>query len=165
MRTNSWKPAGMAMVIAVLAMGTLSCSNDDPVNTPPPGGSSSLVASASSPADGDATVTDTGSLIVNNGGTGTDELNFSEVIGATGHEITIVWDTTTHAVNSVQYAWGPAAGGPSSGFTQCDALGTPCDPAKVSVDFTGTKITFTNLTLPDAFGGTSVSTLNGIGRW
>lgn len=167
MRTHAKKLAGMAMLLAVLALGTLSCSDDDPAtSTPPPGGgSSSLVASSSSPADGDATLTATATYTVNSGGTGFDELNVSEAIGATGHEVTITWDTTTHVVNSVQYAWGPAAGGPTSGFTQCAPGAHPCDPAKVTVDVPGTAVTITGLTIPDAFAGSSVSTLSGTARW
>jgi hypothetical protein len=156
----------LALVISVRAVVS-GCPNADPPasTTPPPGGSSNLTATASSPADGDGTFTSAGSLTVNANGTGFDEFVVSETHGATGHEIFITWDTGTHAVNSVMHAWGPAAGGPTSGFTQCAPGSNPCDPAKVTVDFPGTSVTITSLTLPDAFGGSSVSTLNGTGRW
>jgi hypothetical protein len=105
---------------------------------------------------GDGTITDLGTLVVDNGGTGFDELNLSE----TGHDLTIVWDTNTHATHSVSHGWG-------AGYSQCvEGTATPCDPAKVAIDFAGRSVVFTNLALTDdPFATGSTCTLNGTAIW
>ena len=172
MNSKSWiRATGIAAMGALLILAAAACnssSSGGSVTTPPPpgGGSSNLVASASTPSDGDGTLTATGTITVNNGGSGFDEVNLSQTLGSTGHEVVVTWDTSTHAINSVQHIWGSTTpGSPTSGFTQCDPSGTACDPSKIAIDFAGNKVTFTNLTLTDAFGGTAVSTLDGTLVW
>lgn len=164
MRTKSnggWKRGGMAAALLVVA----ACSNSNDPTAPPTGGggTSNLVVSASSPADGDGTITVAGTLTVNSGSTGFDELVLSQTVGAVGHEVIVTWDTSTYAVNSVQHAWG--TGTVVSGFTQCAPGANPCDAGKVVVDFAGSKVAFTGQVLPDAFGGSATSTVTGTAGW
>jgi hypothetical protein len=86
MRARIFQWAGVSVVGAALALTLTGCnSSDDAVNPPAGGGASNVVVSASNPASGDGTITALGSLIVNNGGSGKDELNLSE----TGHDTNI----------------------------------------------------------------------------
>src|SRR5262245_20978237 len=122
---------------AALSMGLLvamGCNNsDDPTNPPAGGGASTLTVSGSVPAGGDGDVTAMGALAVDNGGSGFDELNLSE----TGHDVTILWDTNTHALHSVSHGWG-------AGYAQCvEGTASACDPAKVAIDFAGHTVTIT----------------------
>ena len=146
-----------------LLIGSFGCSDSD-VTQPPAGGggASNLVQSASNPANGDCTLTQSATLTVNAGNSGYDEANISTTIGAVGHDFTVTWDTGTHVINGVNSGWFDGATG---GNTWCLASGTPCDPAKVTVDFANHKVTFTGLVLPDAFGGTSTATINGTMSW
>ena len=94
-------------------------------------------------------------LIVNNGGSGHDELNLSE----TGHDLTINWDTTTMTIHSVSHGWG-------AGYAQCVAGTAPCDPAKIAIDVAGHTVTFTSLALvDDPFSMGSTCTIDGVARW
>jgi hypothetical protein len=157
MRASIFQWAGVSVVGAALALIMTGCHSSNDVVTPPAGGgASSVVVSASNPASGDGTITALGTLAVNNGGSGKDELNLSE----TGHDLTVLWDTNTHAIFSIQHGWG-------AGMAQCVGGGaTPCDPAKVAIDFTGHTVTFTALTLPDdPFATGSTCTLNGTAIW
>ena len=163
MTTRGRHYLAMGAILAAL-IGTYACNNDDySSSSSGGGGSSNLVVSASSPADGDGTLTASGVLTVNAGGTGFDELNLSQTVGGVNHQVTVTWNTSTYAINSVQHAWG--SGGVSSGFTQCAPGGTTCDPAKVTVNFAGYTVTFNGLVLPDVLGGTSTSTLTGPVAW
>jgi hypothetical protein len=103
---------GMAALLGTLALATLSCSSSDSTTAAPPpgGGSSNLIASSSSPVDGDGTMTPTCTIQVNSGGSEFDELDLSQTLGSTGHEVVVTWNTPTHVVNSVQHIWGPAGG-------------------------------------------------------
>jgi hypothetical protein len=148
---------------ALLLIGAFGCNSND-VTSPPAGGggSSNLVQSASNPANGDGTLTAAATLAVNSGGTGYDEANISQMLGIVGHDLVVTWDTNTHVLNGVNNGW---FDGTSGGNTLCLASGTPCDPAKVSIDFAAHTVTFTGLVLPDTFGGTSTSTLTGTMSW
>jgi hypothetical protein len=173
MSTKSIRAMAVAACLVALLFGAAGCNNDDVFNPPDDddngnntnGGSSSLTSTNSTPADGDATFVSTPTYTANAFGTGFDELVVSEVVGSVGHEVIITWDTTTHAINGVQHAWGPAAGGPTSGFTQCAPGANPCDPAKIAINVAGKSVTLTSLALADAFGGSSASTLNGTATW
>lgn len=154
--------------LGALVLTTGACNDDDNnVLTPPAGGggASNLTATSSSPADGNATLTASGNLVVNNAGTGFDELNFSQNVGGVDHEVTITWDTSTHAINSAEHAWGVGTTG--HGFTQCVAgTANVCDPAKVTVNFAGHTVTFTGQPLTDLYFSTgAVSTLSGTVAW
>jgi hypothetical protein len=149
----------VAFVVAALGL-SIGCNSDDDVTGNPTGGGSNLTVVNATPSDGDGTITVAGSFIVNNGGTGFDELNFSQMTGSVGHDITITWDTTTHALHSAQHGWG-------AGFTQC-VMGTAnaCDPSKITIDVSGHTVTFTGLVLvDDTFGTSATSTLTGAGHW
>jgi hypothetical protein len=174
MNTRWIRATAVALCLVALLVAAAGCNDSDDVFEPPDddgnngnnnGGGSSLTSSASIPTDGDGTFSAAGQLTTNNGGSGMDELILSETLGTVGHEIVVTWDTNTHAINGVQHAWGPAAGGPTSGFTQCAPGPDACDPAKVSIDFAGRKVTFASLALADAFGGSSASTLDGTANW
>ena len=157
MRAKTFRLAGVAIVGAALALTLTGChGSDNIVNSSGGGGASNVVVSGSNPASGDGNITVLGTILIDNAGTGTDELNLSE----TGHDLTVVWDTTTHAIHSVQHGWG-------AGMAQCVlGTGTPCDPAKVTIDFAGHKVTFTNLALlDDPFSAGSTCTLNGTAIW
>ena len=150
---------GTAIAVAALTFSVACNSNNDILETPP-GGASNLTVVNATPADGNGTITVAGSFIANNGGTGSDELNFSQMTGAVGHDITVVWDTNTHALHSASHGWG-------TGYTQC-VMGTanPCDPSKVTIDVAGNTITFTGLVLvDDTFGTSATSTLTGTAHW
>ncbi len=157
---GAWmRMCAVAFAVAALGLSVACNSNDDPVGNPTGGGSSLTVVSAS-PSDGDGTITVAGTIVVNNGGSGFDELNFSQLTGATGHDITIVWNTSTHVLHSASHGWGTA-------YTQC-VMGTAnaCDPSKVTIDFAGNTVTFTGLVLvDDTFGTSATSTLTGTGHW
>ncbi len=152
---------GAAAVAAALAFSSACSSGANSVLNPPPGGGgSNLTVTNANPSDGNGTVTVTGTLVVNNAGTGFDELNLSQMVGSVGHDVTITWDTTTHAIHSVGHGWG-------SGYTQC-VVGTanPCDSAKITIDFAGHQVAFTNLTLvDDTFGTGATCNLGGTARW
>jgi hypothetical protein len=165
MFTGSLKSMGVAAAAAGLILAAAACNSSNDVTAPPTGGggSSNLVVSASSPADGDGTLTDSATLTVNAGSTGFDELDLSQTLGAIGHEVVVTWDTNTHAINAVQHFWGN--GSVTSGITQCLNGTNTCDPAKVSVDFAGHKVTFSGLVLDDALGGSTTSTLTGTIVW
>src|SRR5437016_3344457 len=89
-------PIVATALAAALALGSLACSNNA---TSPGGGSTNLIISAASPADGNATLTAVGTLIVNNGSTGFDELDLSQTIGTVGHEVVVTWSTSGHVLN------------------------------------------------------------------
>lgn len=148
-----------------ILIGSFGCSDSD-VTAPPTGGggASNLVQSASNPVNGDCTLTTAATLTVNAGGTGYDEANISVSVGNVGHDLVVTWDTSTHVINGVDNGWFDSTT-TTGGRTTCLASGTPCDPAKVAVDFANHKVTFTGLVLPDYFGGTSTSTLNGTMNW
>jgi hypothetical protein len=151
-----------AVGLGAIALSAIGCDDDNDVLGPvSPGGSgSSLTSTSSTPADGDGTLTVLGTFTADFGGSGYDELNLSEMVGGVGHDVSILWDTNTHALQAAQHGWG-------SGFTQC-VMGTanPCDPAKVVIDFAGQTVTFTNLVLvDDVFGTPATSTLVGTARW
>ena len=144
-------------VFSTALLVSLGCNNsNDPTNPPAGGGASALTVSNSVPTGGDGDVTAMGTLTVDSGGTGLDELNLSE----TGHDVTILWDTNTHALHSVSHGWG-------AGYAQCvEGTATACDPAKVAIDFAGHKVTITALDLTDdPLGGGSTCTLDGDARW
>lgn len=171
MRTGFFKLCGV-LIVAVMLVGFTGCEDSNKVFDFPAddanddgddnngGGASGLVVSDSLPVDGDGTLTALGTIRVNNGGTGIDELNLSEMTGAVGHDVTVTWDTTTYALNAVSHGWG-------SGYTQCvNGTANPCDPAKVTIDFAGKKVTFAGLALiDDVFGAGSKSTLTGTMVW
>ncbi len=156
----------MTVAVAIGALiATAACHSSNDVTNPPAGGggASNLVSSGSSPTDGDATMTASATLTVNSGGSGFDELDLSQTVGSVGHEVVVTWDTNTHAINGVQHVWG--SGSTTSGFTQCAPGSAACDPTKVTVDFSGHTVTLTSQVLPDAFGGSSSSTLSGTIAW
>jgi hypothetical protein len=153
-------------VVGAMAFSAIACDDNDDIFTPPggpgPGSGSNLTVVNSTPADGNATLTVTGTFTPNFGGSGRDELNLSQTTGAVGHDVTILWDTNTHALHSVEHGWGAAV----VSITHC-VVGTAdaCDTARVTIDFAGQTVTFNNLALVDTSGGTAVSTLNGTARW
>ena len=157
-----------AVCAAALALAT-GCTDSDSV-LGPPGGGGGLVVSNANPSDGDGNL-DAPTLFhdTNQGVDMLDALYVSQTVGPTGHEISIYWDPSTSEIRSIQHAWGPAAGGPSSGTTGCCAppgsCPSSCDPAEVSVD-TGTQtVTFTGLVIDDMFGGTDTSQIDGSVTW
>jgi hypothetical protein len=155
--------ATVLFAFAVLLVGSFGCSSDD-VTSPPAGGggTSGVVVSAASPANGNGTLTASATFTQNANNTGYDEANISQSLGGVGHDLTVTWDTTTHAINAVNEGW---FDGTTGGNTLCLAGTNPCDPTKVTVDFANHKVTFTGLVLPDAFGGTTTSTLTGTMVW
>lgn len=160
MNTTRIRVLATVALAAALGLATVACDSSNNILNPPGAGGSSLTAKNSTPSDGDATLTVGGTFVVNSGGTGFDELNLSEMVGAVGHDVTITWDTNTHALHSASHGWG-------SGYTQC-VMGTanPCDTARVTIDFAGSSITFTDLVLiDDVFGTAATSTLDGTATW
>jgi hypothetical protein len=153
---RGWMRWGAVTVIGLSLGLSIACNNNDDPTSNPTGGGSTLTVVNATPSDGNGAITVAGTFTLNNGGTGFDELNFSE----TGHDVTIVWDTSTHALHSASHGWG-------SGYTQC-VMGTanPCDTSKVAIDFAGQTVTFTGLVLvDDTFGTSATSTLTGAGHW
>lgn len=152
-------PAFVALLI-----GASGCNGGNDVTAPPTGGggTSGVVISAANPANGNGTLTDSATLSVDAGGTHLDEANISQSLGIVGHDLTVTWDTNTHAIHAVNEGW---FDGTTGGTTLCLAGANPCDPTKVTVDFVNHKVTFTGLVLPDTFGGTATATLNGTMVW
>jgi hypothetical protein len=159
---NRNKQALLTMAVAgLIVLTAVGCDDEGNVLTPSPGGgSSNLTVTNSNPADGDGTLTVTGTYVVNFNGSGFDELNLSEMTGSVGHDVTITWDTNTHALHAVQHGWG-------SGFTQCVmATANPCDVNDVTIDVANHTVTFAGLVLiDDVFGTSATSTLTGTARW
>lgn len=158
--SNAWMRLCGATIVAVALVGSTACNSTDDVLGTPGGGASNLTVVDATPADGNGTITVAGTILVDNAGTGFDELNLSQTTGSVGHDVTIVWDTTTHALHSASHGWG-------TGYTQC-VMGTanPCDTSKVAIDFAGTTVTFTGLILvDDTFGTSATSTLTGTAQW
>src|SRR5882672_7433443 len=94
---HTMQAAALAGAFVLAAAG---CHHSNGVLTPSGGGASNLTVTNAAPPDGNATLTSTGTLVVNNSGTGADELNLSEMTGTVGHDVTLTWDTTTHALRS-----------------------------------------------------------------
>jgi hypothetical protein len=158
-RMQAMRATALAVATVLAAAG---CDDDDVLAPPAGGAGSNLTVTNSNPADGNATLTVMGTFLLDAAGTGFDELNLSEMTGTVGHDLTVTWNTNTHAINGVQHGWGST----TASITQCVAgTASPCDPSKVAIDFAGRQVTFTNLVLPDASGGSATCTLNGTARW
>ena len=157
--------------LAGLALTLTGCSPSADILPQPTGGGTGggthLVSSASKPDTGNATLTAGGTLTLDAGGGGFDELALEQMVGDTTHEVAVTWDTTTHALHGASHTWGPeqSHGDPGSGFTACLEGFSPCDPQRVLIDFEGHVVTFQDLVLPDAFGGDATSTLTGTVGW
>ena len=150
--------------IAAMAMAA-ACNTNEPTEAPAPP-PSNLVSSASSPADGDATITKPGKVYPNYNGSGFDYLILQQDMGQTPsmvQGIGVMWDMNTHALHSVEHWWGDAL--IWTAYTTCGQTNV-CDASKVAIDVAGHKITFAGLVLPDSHaGGTDTSTLDGTIRW
>jgi hypothetical protein len=157
--------------LALFMLFLFGCSSSGDIFAPPSGGdandTSSLVSSESSPATGDATLTDAATLTLDAGGGGYDELKLIQTTGETTHTVRITWDTVTHALQGASHIWGPGQshGGPTSGFTACFAGSNDCDPGRVIIDLDAKTVTFNQQVLQDILGGSSTSTLNGRLGW
>jgi hypothetical protein len=81
-------------------------------------------------------------------------------VGTVDHSVEVYFDPANGAVQSVTHAY--QQGGVDA-FNACSTAGPACDPAKVSVNQTTKRITFTGLVLPDGIGVTpaQTSTLDG----
>jgi hypothetical protein len=130
-------------------------------------GLSNLAVSNSTPASGDATLTEGALLTIDADGAGLDEVVLTQTLGEVTHEVVVRWNTTTHAIDSASHIWGqgPNHGGPDSGFTVCFPGFNDCDPAKVVLDFDGRTVTFASQVMADAFGGAATCTLTGTVAW
>jgi hypothetical protein len=151
-------------VIAALAMAA-ACDNSTEI-TNAGGNPSNVVASACSPAIGDATLTVTGRSFVNYNDNGYDMVYIWHDSGQNPpgvQSVTVTWDTNTHVLRSVEYGWGDAL--MWTGFAMCGP-GNQCDESRVTIDFEGHDVTFTGMVLTDPrSGGTDTARLDGTLRW
>lgn len=81
-------------------------------------------------------------------------------VGTVDHSVEVYFDPATSAIQSVTHAYQKAG---VDAFNACSTGGPVCDPAKVTVNQTTKRITFTGLVLPDGIGVTpsQTSTLDG----
>jgi hypothetical protein len=157
-----------AAIVAVAAALAPGCGDtDDTFGGGGGGGTTGLVISAAQPPEGNGTFSNPNiTYETDQGPDHLDVVRVSETIGAEGHELEVYWVPSTAEVRSVMHAFGPAAGGAATITACCVGAGcSPCDPSRISVDTTGRVVTFDGLVLPDSFGGTGTSTVDGTVHW
>jgi hypothetical protein len=168
------RSARWLLLCALLGVTAIACSESGII--PDPSGEpdavddvwpSNLVISESEPPTGDATLIDAATLVIDEGGSGRDELTLTQTVGENAHTVVVTWDTLTHVIVGVSHVWGPGPnhGGTTSGFTACFAGINDCDPAKVTLDMANSRVTLSGLVLDDVFGGAATSTLTGRIGW
>jgi len=155
-----------AILGSALAVVTGCDDANDPVSGGGPTGGG-LVISEAQPPEGNGTLANpTITYETDQGPDHLDVVRLSETVGDEGHELEFYWVPATAEVRSVQHAFGPAAGGAATLTGCCTGAGcSPCDPSKISVDTANRVITAAGLVLPDMFGGTGTSRVDGTVHW